>query len=181
MLTAREPRRVRDLRAFLRVGRRAVDEDGDPGSGCAGHAGAGSSRSRAMTAGSRLWPGGSRSIRWRAWRTSRPGDGDQPPAQGGDHGLAAAHAVPCQDVLPCGDGGELVQPGGHARCQPRAPHPGQVHLGISGGAGRRRRACCRGRCSPLFQCLSASVASSLSSPATACPTGVLRRRLWGAG
>jgi hypothetical protein len=36
------------------------------------------------------------------------GDSDQPPAQGGNHGLAAAHAVPVQDVLAGGDGGELV-------------------------------------------------------------------------
>ena len=48
-------------------------------------------------------------------------DGDQPPAQGGDHGLAATHAVPGQDVLAGGDGGELVQPGGHARGEQR-PH-----------------------------------------------------------
>ena len=40
------------------------------------------------------------------------GDGDQPPSQGRDHGLAAAHAVPVQDVLAGGKGGELVQPGG---------------------------------------------------------------------
>jgi hypothetical protein len=26
-------------------------------------------------------------------------DGDQPPPQGGDHGLAAAHPVPVHDVL----------------------------------------------------------------------------------
>ena len=48
------------------------------------------------------------------------GDGDEPPAQGGDHGLAAAHAVPGQDVPA---GGELVQPGGNGRGEQRAPHP----------------------------------------------------------
>jgi hypothetical protein len=42
-------------------------------------------------------------------------DRDQPPPQSGDHGLAAAHAVPGQDALACGDGGELVQPGGRVR------------------------------------------------------------------
>jgi hypothetical protein len=36
-------------------------------------------------------------------------DGDQPPPQGGDHGLAAAHPVPVNDVLAGGEAGELVQ------------------------------------------------------------------------
>jgi hypothetical protein len=59
------------------------------------------------------------------------GDGDQPPPQGCDHGLAAAHAVSCQDVHADSGAGELVQPGGHVRGEQRSPHPGQVYLGVS--------------------------------------------------
>ena len=59
-------------------------------------------------------------------------DGDQPPPQGGDHGFAAADAVPVNDVLADGAGGELVQPGGHVRGEQRAPHPGHIDLGVSG-------------------------------------------------
>jgi hypothetical protein len=36
------------------------------------------------------------------------GDRDQPPPQGSEHGLAAAHAVPGQDVLAGGAGGKLA-------------------------------------------------------------------------
>ena len=80
-----------------------------------------------------------------------PRDGDQPPPQGGDHGLAAAHAVSVHDVLACGAGGELVQPGGHARGEQRAPHPRKrLTWGISrrADAAARHRACCRGTGSP---------------------------------
>jgi hypothetical protein len=42
------------------------------------------------------------------------GDADQPPAQGGDHGFAAAGPVTGQDGLAAGSGGELVQPSGYA-------------------------------------------------------------------
>jgi hypothetical protein len=66
-------------------------------------------------------------IRWRVWRTSRSGTAPQ----GGDHGPAAAHAVPVHDVLTCGAGGELVQSG----CQQSAPLLGHIDLGVSGGAG----------------------------------------------
>src|SRR5579875_3420955 len=58
------------------------------------------------------------------------GDGDEPPAQGGDHGLAAADAMTGQDVLASGQRGELVQPGGDVRGEQGAPHPGQVHPGV---------------------------------------------------
>src|SRR3954463_2975313 len=43
------------------------------------------------------------------------GDGDQPPPQGGDHGLATADTVPDQPpvwLLVIGGGGEVVQPSG---------------------------------------------------------------------
>ena len=41
----------------------------------------------------------------------QPGrDADQPVPQGGDHGLALAHAVPGQGAAGCGGSGELVQP-----------------------------------------------------------------------
>ena len=39
----------------------------------------------------------------------------------------------CQDVLSCGDGGELMQPGGDVRGEQRAPHSGRVHLRVSAG------------------------------------------------
>src|SRR5712691_8125557 len=34
---------------------------------------------------------------------------------------------------PCSYGGELVQPGGHARGEQRAVHPGHIHPGVSRG------------------------------------------------
>ena len=46
-------------------------ETGARGSGGVGQVRTGRSRSRARTSGSRLRPGGSRRIRWRAWRMSR--------------------------------------------------------------------------------------------------------------
>jgi hypothetical protein len=61
------------------------------------------------------------------------GDADDPAPQGGDHGFASADAVARQDDLAAGDGGELVQPGGHAGGQQRAPHPSGIDLGISAG------------------------------------------------
>ena len=68
------------------------------------------------------------------------GDGDQPSAEGGDHGLAAADAVAVQDHLAAGGGGELMQPGGHAGGEQRAPHPGRVHLEVSAGQVPKRGA-----------------------------------------
>jgi hypothetical protein len=43
------------------------------------------------------------------------GDGDEAAAEGGDHGFAAAGAVALGDLPAAVTGGELVQPGGHAR------------------------------------------------------------------
>jgi len=43
--------------------------------------------------------------------------------------FAAADAVAAQDLLAAGDGGEVVQPAGHAGGQQRAPHPGRVNCG----------------------------------------------------
>ena len=59
------------------------------------------------------------------------GDGDQPPAQGGDHGLAAADAVTGQDGRAPGGGGELVQPRGDAGRQQRPPHPGGINCRVT--------------------------------------------------
>ena len=66
------------------------------------------------------------------------GDGDQPPPQGGDHGLAAAYPVAVHDVLAEGRAGELVQPGGHGGGEQR-PH---IHARLTWGYpdGRCRRA-----------------------------------------
>ena len=98
-----------------------------------GQAGAGSARSRASTSGSTQWPGGSRSTRWRAWRISRPGTAISRHRRVAIMALPPRTPCPARMSSPSGDGGELVQPGGHARGEQRAPHPGQVHLGISGG------------------------------------------------
>ncbi len=64
------------------------------------------------------------------------GDADQPVAAGGDHGFAAAHAVTSEDGFADGGGGELVQPGGHAGGEQRAPHP----CGVDRGVARRQMA-----------------------------------------
>ena len=49
--------------------------------------------------------------------------------------MALPPRTPCPARMSCagGGGGELVQPGGHGRGEQRAPHPGQVDLGVSGG------------------------------------------------
>ena len=59
-------------------------------------------------------------------------DGDQPPAAGWRSWPCrrARRARPMMSS-PRGDGGELVEPGGHGRGEQRAPHPGQVDLGVS--------------------------------------------------
>ena len=57
---------------FCGRGWRAVDENGEPALRGAGQTWAGSARSRVRTSGSRRWQAGSRRIRWRAWRISRP-------------------------------------------------------------------------------------------------------------
>jgi hypothetical protein len=61
------------------------------------------------------------------------GDGDETAAEGGDHGFAAAGAVPFQDLLAAGGGGELVQPGGYAGGEQRAPHPGGISSVVFAG------------------------------------------------
>jgi len=129
MLAAREPEpgsRFEGLSAGR--GWRAVDEDGEPGLKVRRSGGCGQVPQPGQDLGQEAVAG--REPQGQV--AGQPaGDGDQPPAQGGDHGLAAAHAVPVQDVLAGGGGGELVQPGGHGRGEQRAPHPGQVHLGVS--------------------------------------------------
>jgi hypothetical protein len=86
--------------------------------------------------------------------------GDRPAAAGSPagSGLAAADPVAVQDCLAPGGCSELVQPAGHGCGEQRAPHPGGIDLRICrwGGAGGRRRACCRGRCSHGGQGRSAS-------------------------
>src|SRR6266511_3120452 len=67
-------------------------------------------------------------------------DTDQSPAQGGDHGLAVADAVPGQGVIGQDGAGELVEPAGHGGGQQRAPHPGGVDLGVTGGQVAQRGA-----------------------------------------
>jgi hypothetical protein len=59
------------------------------------------------------------------------GDGDQPPPQGLDHGIAAADTVTGQDGFTAGGGSELVQSGGHAGREQRALHPGGIDLDVS--------------------------------------------------
>jgi len=54
------------------------------------------------------------------------GDGDKPPAQGGDHGLTSAGTVSDQPPVAAG-GGEVVQPAGAGSGEQRSPHPGPVH------------------------------------------------------
>jgi hypothetical protein len=61
------------------------------------------------------------------------GNGDQSPAQGGDHGLTVPDAVPGQGVVGQHGAGELMEPAGEGGGQQRAPHPGVVDLGVTGG------------------------------------------------
>ena len=121
MLTARAPRRVRDLRAFLGSGWRAVDEEGEPGLRVCRSAGMGSSRSRAKTSGSRLWPGGSRRVRWRAWRISPPGTAISRQRRVAIMALPPRTPCPARMSCPAVMAVELVQPGGHARGEQRTP------------------------------------------------------------
>src|SRR5256885_1039340 len=69
------------------------------------------------------------------------GDADQPVPQSGDHGFAVAGAPPGE--LAGGGifgGGELMEPGGHGCGQQGTPHPGGVHLDITGGEVAQRGA-----------------------------------------
>jgi hypothetical protein len=67
------------------------------------------------------------------------GDRDQPPPQGGDHGLAAADTVPDQPSVVAGSG-EVVQPPAAGGGEQRTPHPGPVHCVVPGGQVTQRAA-----------------------------------------
>ncbi len=67
------------------------------------------------------------------WRTKAARHADGPPAEGFDHGFAAADAVTGHDGLPGGSGGELVQPAGDAGGEQRPPHPGGIDMDGSTG------------------------------------------------
>ena len=54
------------------------------------------------------------------------GGGDQGPAQGGDHRLAAADTVPFHQLAAADEPGELVQPGGDRHGGQRRPHPAGI-------------------------------------------------------
>ena len=180
MPTARVRRRVRDMRAFLRAGAgRPWTRTVNRGSQGIGQAGTGTSRSRARTSGSRLWPDGSRRTRTAAAGqgvgvADQPaGDGDQPSPQGGDHDLVAAHAAASQNVLTGGDGVMGVSWYSQAAmfAASSAPHiQARLTWGIRwGGATARRRACCRGRCSPPWCGAGASARQRPPCPARTRP------------
>ncbi len=109
-----------------------MGEDGEPGLKVRGSGGGGQVPQPGQDLGQQAIAGREPQDQVAGVAGQPAGDGDQPPPQGGDHGLAAAHPVPVHDVLAGRAGGELVQPGGHARGEQRAPHPRQVDLGISG-------------------------------------------------
>ena len=151
MLAAREPRRVRDLRAFLRVGLAGRGQGRGAGAQEAQvRRGRAVSRSRARHLRQQAVAGREPQDQVAGVADQPAGDGDQPPAQGGDHGLAAAHAVPvpgCPALRPMAV--SWCSQAAMARGEQRTPHPGHVHPGKSarGGGAGRHRACCRGRCS----------------------------------
>ena len=104
-----------------------------------GAGGAGGGRASRGLAGRGSWPGRLAAGLRRAaagWHQQLPavadqpgGDGDQDPAQGGDHGLAAADPVAFYQLAAGYQAGELVQPGGDRGGDQRRPHPAGVDLG----------------------------------------------------
>ncbi len=104
---------------------RAVDRTGSRGSRCAGQAGAGRSRSRARTSGSRLWPGGS--------RRSGSGMADQSAGDGRAAATARWRSWPCRSA-------RRVR---QARISPSSSHasyrgPAAAHRGSKPRPPRRR-------------------------------------------
>jgi hypothetical protein len=73
MMTPREPAPGSRSAAFLRVGAGGRRQGWEPGLRVRRSGGGGQFPEPGQDLGKQLWPGGSRSTGWRAWRISRPG------------------------------------------------------------------------------------------------------------
>ena len=81
-------------------GWQAVDKDGEPGLRVCRSGGDGQFPEPGQDLGKQAVAGWEPQHQVAGVADQPAGDGDQPPAQGGDHGLAAVHAVPVNDAPP---------------------------------------------------------------------------------